>query len=190
MSKLPLNLPNSLTIARILGIPFCLYALFKDSGHTSSWQIGAWCGFFLIGLTDLLDGRLARARGSITDFGIFLDPVADKAAIGSAMVGLSLQGRLWWWVTILIMFREIAVTTLRLTVLRHGVIPASRGGKIKTLFQGFGVGFYILPLPHYLQIPRDIFMTIAILLTMTTGIDYFLGARRWISEQSTKGHAS
>ena len=84
-----------------------------------------------------------------------------------------MQGKLWWWVTILILVREVSVTILRLTVIKDGVIPASKGGKLKATFQGFGVGFYILPLPNWLHIPRDAFMAVAIYLTITTGYDYF-----------------
>jgi CDP-diacylglycerol--glycerol-3-phosphate 3-phosphatidyltransferase len=167
------NLPNSLTISRLIAVPFCCYALFKNGGDDSFWRIIAWIGFFLVGLTDFFDGKLARSRKQITSFGTFLDPVADKIAIGAAMVGLSMQGKLWWWVTILILAREISVTILRLTVIRGGVIPASKGGKLKAAFQGFGVGFYILPLPTWLSIPRDTFMAVAIILTITTGYDYF-----------------
>jgi len=167
------NLPNTLTISRLVAVPFCCYALFKNGGDDWTWQIIAWTGFFLVGLTDFLDGRIARSRKQITSFGTFLDPVADKVAIGAAMVGLSMQGKLWWWVTILILVREVSVTLLRLTVIKDGVIPASKGGKLKATFQGFGVGFYILPLPTWLHIPRDLFMAVAIYLTITTGYDYF-----------------
>ena len=168
-----LNLPNTLTISRLVAVPFCCYALFKNGGDDWVWQIIAWTGFFLVGLTDFLDGRIARSRQQITSFGTFLDPVADKVAIGAAMVGLSMQGKLWWWVTILILVREVSVTILRLTVIKEGVIPASKGGKLKAAFQGFGVGFYILPLPTWLHIPRDAFMAVAICLTIKTGYDYF-----------------
>ena len=89
------------------------------------------------------------------------------------MIGLSMLHKLWWAVTIIILAREISVTLLRLVVIKDGVIPASKGGKLKTLFQGFGIGFYILPLPSYLHIPRDLFMAVTILLTITTGYDYF-----------------
>lgn len=167
------NLPNTLTISRLVAVPFCCYALFKNGGDDSLWRVIAWIGFFLVGLTDFFDGKIARSRRQITSFGTFLDPVADKIAIGAAMVGLSMQGKLWWWVTILILVREVSVTILRLTVIRDGVIPASKGGKLKAAFQGFGVGFYILPLPTWLHIPRDAFMTVAIILTITTGYDYF-----------------
>ena len=167
------NLPNLLTILRILAVPFCAYALFKNGGDETSWQLIAWTGFFVVGLTDFFDGRIARSRKQITSLGTFLDPVADKIAIGTAMVGLSLLGKLWWVVTIIILGREIAVTILRLLVIKDGVIPASKGGKLKTFFQGFGIGFYILPLPSYLHLPRDLFMAVAVLLTLTSGFDYF-----------------
>ena len=167
------NLPNSLTVLRLLALPFCAYALFKNGGNDSTWRIIAWCGFFCVGLSDLMDGKLARARNQVTSFGTFLDPVADKAAIGTAMIGLSIQGRLWWWVTIVILFREVAVTVLRLAVIRGGVIPASKGGKLKTLMQGFGIGFYVLPLPHWLELPRNIFMAATVIITLITGYDYF-----------------
>jgi len=172
------NLPNSLTVLRLLALPFCAYALFKNGGNDSTWRIIAWCGFFFVGLTDLMDGKLARSRNQVTSFGTFLDPVADKAAIGTAMVGLSIQGRLWWWVTTVILFREIAVTVLRLVVIRGGVIPASKGGKLKTLMQGFGIGFYVLPLPHWLEFPRNIFMAATVIITLVTGYDYFSKAVR------------
>ena len=154
-------------------MPFCCYALFKNGGDDSLWRIIAWTGFFLTGLTDFFDGRIARSRKQITSLGTLLDPIADKVAIGAAMIGLSMQGKLWWWVTALILVREISVTILRLTVIKDGVIPASKGGKLKATFQGFGVGFYILPLPSWLHIPRDAFMAVAIYLTITTGYEYF-----------------
>ncbi|HEY4899123.1 MAG TPA: CDP-alcohol phosphatidyltransferase family protein, partial [Candidatus Nanopelagicaceae bacterium] len=111
-----INLPNTLTVVRLLALPFCAYALFKDGGDNSLWRVIAWTGFFFVGLTDLFDGRLARSRNQVTSFGTFLDPVADKAAIGTAMIGLSILGKLWWWVTIVILVREVAVTVLRLAV--------------------------------------------------------------------------
>jgi CDP-diacylglycerol--glycerol-3-phosphate 3-phosphatidyltransferase len=167
------NLPNSLTIIRIIALPWCAYALFKNGGNDHGWQYIAWASFFLIGLTDIFDGRLARSRKQVTSFGAFLDPVADKFAIGTAMVGLSIQHKFAWWVTFIILFREIGITILRLAVInKKGVIPASKGGKLKTFFTGFGIGFYILPLPQNLITPRDIFMGIGVVLTVLTGIDY------------------
>lgn len=168
-----LNLPNALTIFRILALPFCAYALFKNGGDDDSWRIIAFTLFFIVGLSDILDGKIARSRNQITEFGKLLDPIADKAMLATASIGASLLGMLSWWVTSIFLIRELAVTILRFAVIKNGVIPASKGAKLKTFFQNFGVGFYILPLPSYLDIPRDIFMAIAIYLTITTGVTYF-----------------
>ena len=167
------NLPNSLTIFRILALPFCAYALFKNGGEDDKWRIIAFILFFIVGLSDILDGKLARSRNQITEFGKLLDPIADKAMLATATVGASTLGLLSWWVTGIFLIREVAVTVLRFAVIKKGVIPASKGGKLKTFFQNFGVGFYILPLPSFLNTPRDLFMAIAIYLTIFTGVDYF-----------------
>jgi CDP-diacylglycerol--glycerol-3-phosphate 3-phosphatidyltransferase len=168
-----LNLPNALTIFRILALPFCAYALFKNGGEDDSWRIIAFILFFIVGLSDILDGKIARSRNQITEFGKLLDPIADKAMLATASIGASVLGMLSWWVTAIFLIREVAVTILRFAVIKNGVIPASKGAKLKTFFQSFGVGFYILPLPSYLNIPRDLFMAVAIYLTITTGVDYF-----------------
>ena len=168
-----LNLPNALTIFRILALPFCAYALFKNGGDDDSWRIIAFTLFFIVGLSDILDGKIARSRNQITEFGKLLDPIADKAMLATASIGASLLGMLSWWVTAIFLIREVAVTILRFTVIKKGVIPASKGAKLKTFFQNFSVGFYILPLPSYLNIPRDLFTAVAIYLTITTGVDYF-----------------
>jgi len=167
------NLPNSLTIFRIIALPFCAYALFKNGGNDNNWRIIAFILFFIVGLSDVLDGKLARSRNQITEFGKLLDPIADKAMLATAAIGTSMIGLLSWWVTAIFLIREIAVTILRFAVIKQGVIAASKGAKLKTFLQNFGVGFYILPLPTFLYLPRDIFMAAAILLTITTGFDYF-----------------
>jgi CDP-diacylglycerol--glycerol-3-phosphate 3-phosphatidyltransferase len=168
-----INLPNALTIFRILALPFCAYALFKNGGDDDSWRIIAFTLFFIVGLSDILDGKIARSRNQITEFGKLLDPIADKAMLATASIGASILDMLSWWVTAIFLIREIAVTILRFAVIKKGVIPASKGAKVKTFFQSFGVGFYILPLPAYLNLPRDIFMTVAIYLTISTGVTYF-----------------
>jgi CDP-diacylglycerol--glycerol-3-phosphate 3-phosphatidyltransferase len=168
-----LNLPNTLTIFRILALPFCAYALFKNGGEDDSWRIIAFTLFFIVGLSDILDGKIARSRNQITEFGKLLDPIADKAMLATASIGASILGMLSWWVTAIFLIREVAVTILRFAVIKKGVIPASKGAKVKTFFQSFGVGFYILPLPSYLNLPRDIFMAVAIYLTISTGVTYF-----------------
>jgi CDP-diacylglycerol--glycerol-3-phosphate 3-phosphatidyltransferase len=164
--------PNAITIARIALIPCGVYAIFKNGGDDTTWQIIAWCIYFTLGMSDLLDGHLARSTNQVSELGKFLDPVADKALIGSAMISLSILDRFPWWITIVILAREIGITLFRLAVIRGGVIPASRGGKIKTTFQSFGVGFFMLPMPESLYWFRDGFMAIAIILTIVTGFNY------------------
>lgn len=134
-------------------------------------------------MTDILDGHWARKSGRMTPLGAFLDPVADKALIGSAMISLAILDRFPWWIVIVILVREIGITIFRLLVIKDGVIPASKGGKVKTLMQNFGVSFYMLPIPEALFIPRDIFMGVAVLLTIWTGIDYIV---KWRESLSTR----
>lgn len=167
-----MNLPNALTVARILALPFCAWALFKNGGNDPDWQIISWLMFFAVGMTDVLDGRIARKRNQISAFGTLLDPIADKAFIATALIGLSLLDKMPWWVTIVILTREVGITLLRFAVIKRGIIAASKGGKIKSLIQNFSVGLYILPLPEYLFVPRDILLGVAIILTITSGFEY------------------
>lgn len=167
------NLPNALTILRILALPFCAWALLAENGESANLRILAWFAFFLVAMTDVIDGRLARSSNQITDFGELWDPIADKALLATAMISLNYLSLLPIWVTIIILGREIAVTLLRLVFLKWGVIPANRGGKLKTLSQNFAIGFFILPLPEYLFLPRDIFLGFAVFLTLYTGLKYF-----------------
>ncbi|MFE1785185.1 CDP-alcohol phosphatidyltransferase family protein, partial [Streptomyces sp. NPDC059506] len=120
----------------------------------------------------LFDGELARRYDLVTDFGKIADPIADKAIMGAALVGLSALGDLPWWVTSVILFREIGITAMRFWVIRHAVIPASRGGKLKTLTQGIAVGMYILVLTGPLATLRAWTMAAAVVLTVVTGADY------------------
>jgi CDP-diacylglycerol--glycerol-3-phosphate 3-phosphatidyltransferase len=167
------NLPNMLTIVRILALPFCAWALIAEQGENDDLRLLAWFLFFIIAMTDVIDGRLARASNQITDFGEFWDPVADKALIATALISLNYLNLLPVWVTIVILGREVAVTILRIAVIKDGVIPASKIGKLKTLVQNFSVGFYILPLPEILHLPRDLFLGVAIALTIYSGLKYF-----------------
>ena len=173
-----MNLPNSLTIFRILALPLCAGALLNEGGTDPRWQWIAWFSFFFVGLTDVLDGRIARNRNQVSQLGIILDPIADKAFIATALIGLSYLEKLPWWVTVIILSREVSVTVLRFAVLKREVISASKGGKFKTLIQNFSVGLYILPLPSSLFLPRDILLGIAIFLTLSTGFYYFRSALR------------
>jgi CDP-diacylglycerol--glycerol-3-phosphate 3-phosphatidyltransferase len=177
--KIPVFItPNTLTVARILLIPIGVYTLFYDGGDNPTFQLIAYLIFFILGMTDIVDGRWARRTNRITSLGTFLDPVADKALIGSAMISLSILDRFPWWITVVILTREIGITLFRLMVIKNGVIPASKGGKIKTLTQNFGVGFFILPLPAWLDWFKYGFISVAIILTVTTAYDYL---RSWYS---------
>jgi CDP-diacylglycerol---glycerol-3-phosphate 3-phosphatidyltransferase len=175
-----LNIANMLTGLRVLLVPVFLVALFVDGGTHTGWRLVAFAVFAVAALTDRLDGELARRRGLVTAFGTMVDPIADKALTGSALIGLSLLGLVPWWATVLIMGREIGVTMLRLWVLRHGVIPASRGGKAKTLIQAVAIGLYLLPLPDLVAVSvlRWTVLAAAIALTVVTGLDYVLRALR------------
>lgn len=139
-------------------------------------RIAACATFGVASATDFLDGELARRRGLITNFGKIADPIADKALTGSALVVLSSLGELPWWVTGVILFRELAVTGLRFWVISHGVIAASRGGKAKTLLQIVAIALYILPGP--LRIARELVMAAALVVTVLTGADYVVRAAR------------
>jgi CDP-diacylglycerol--glycerol-3-phosphate 3-phosphatidyltransferase len=173
-----LNVANVLTVSRLALVPVFLLTLFADGGHQVGWRLIATGVFAVASITDHLDGNIARSRGLVTDFGKIADPIADKALTGSALVGLSLLGELPWWITVVIAVREVGVTLLRFWVIRHGVIPASRGGKAKTLVQIFGIGFYLLPFPDWFNVVRWIVIGAAVVLTVVTGVDYVIRAIR------------
>jgi len=149
-------------------------------GHDLMWRVVASVLFAVAAITDRFDGELARRRGIVTSFGKIADPIADKALMGAGLVGLSILGILPWWVTVVIMGREIGVTLLRFWVLRFGVIPASRGGKLKTLVQTFAIGLFVLPLPEVpvVALVRWALMALALVLTVVTGVDYVVRALR------------
>jgi CDP-diacylglycerol--glycerol-3-phosphate 3-phosphatidyltransferase len=172
------NIANALTVLRLLLVPVFLVALFAAGGDSVGWRIVATVVFALASVTDRLDGDLARRLGLVTDFGKVVDPIADKALTGSALIGLSLLDLLPWWVTVLITGREVGVTVLRFWVIRHGVIPASRGGKTKTFAQAVAIGLYLLPLPPVLDPLRWAVMSVALMLTVVTGMDYVVRALR------------
>ncbi len=167
------NLPNALTVLRLVLVP--VFLLFLVEGGTGA-RIVAFFVFGVASVTDLLDGHLARRSGLITDFGKIADPIADKALTGSALITLSALGELAWWVTVVILVREVGVTVLRFWVIRHGVIAASRGGKIKTVLQIVAIGLYILPVD--IGWAKAAVMVAAVVVTVVTGIDYVARALR------------
>ena len=165
------NLPNALTMGRLLVVPFFALLLLFDGTSDGARLLAA--GLFVLAcLTDVVDGRLARSRGQVTDFGIMADPIADKALVGTALVGLSLLGALPWWATLVILGREIAVTVMRSALARHGMIPAGRGGKLKALSQNIAVALYLLPLDGALAELRLPALLVAVAATVLTGLDY------------------
>ena len=179
-----LNIANVLTGVRLLLVPVFLVVLFAEDGADPGWRLAATGVFALAAITDRFDGELARSRGLVTAFGTIADPIADKALTGAALIGLSVLAEVPWWVTIVIMGRELGITVLRFWVLRHGIIPASRGGKAKTLFQGLAIGLFLLPLPELIAsagavwVARWAVLGIAIALTVVTGMDYVVRAFR------------
>lgn len=180
-----LNIANVLTGVRLLLVPVFLAALLTEDGTSLGWRLTAFGVFAVAAITDRFDGQLARRRGLVTAFGTIADPIADKALTGAALIGLSIlfPELVPWWVTIVIMGREVGITLLRFVVLRHGIIPASWGGKAKTLVQTVAIGLYVLPLDLLgvsgpIEILRWTVLAVALVLTVVTGLDYVLRAAR------------
>lgn len=166
------NVANLLTMLRLLLVPGFVALMLADGGYDPAWRSVAWAAFAIAMITDLFDGHLARTYNLVTDFGKIADPIADKAIMGAALICLSALGDLPWWVTAVILGRELGITLLRFLVIRYGVIPASRGGKLKTLTQGVAVGMYVLALTGWLATLRFWVMAAAVVLTVVTGLDY------------------
>jgi CDP-diacylglycerol---glycerol-3-phosphate 3-phosphatidyltransferase len=171
------NLPNALTVLRLAVVPVFAVLLLQGShlqeaGPDDAGRYWATLVFVLAIITDRYDGMIARRTGQVTEFGKLADPIADKALTGTALIGLSILGLLPWWVTLVILVREVGVTVLRFWVIRHGVIAASRGGKLKTVVQALAIGLYILPLTGLLASARWWVMAAAVVLTVLTGLDY------------------
>jgi CDP-diacylglycerol---glycerol-3-phosphate 3-phosphatidyltransferase len=172
------NVANVLTAVRILLVPVFVVCLFAGG---TGWRLVALAAFCVASLTDFLDGKLARSRGLVTDFGKIADPVADKALTGAALISLTAAGELSAWVTVLILIREFGVTVLRLAVIRYGVIAASPGGKLKTLLQILAICLYVLPAslsPPAVVRVRAVVMGAAVVVTLVTGADYVVRAVR------------
>ena len=172
------NVANALTAVRIALVPVFAVLLLHGDGRMAGWRVAAFVAFAVASLTDRFDGELARRHGLVTDVGKIADPIADKALTGTALVGLSVLGELPWWVTILVLAREAGVTALRFAVIRHGVLPASRGGKLKTSLQVLAIGLYVLPLSGATHTLAEAIMAVAVVVTVVTGVDYAVRAAR------------
>jgi CDP-diacylglycerol--glycerol-3-phosphate 3-phosphatidyltransferase len=166
------NIANGLTLLRLLLVPLFVALLVAHGGHANGWRDAAFVAFAVACVTDLIDGDLARRHDLVTDVGKIADPIADKALTGAALLGLAALGDVPWWVTVVILARELGITALRVFVIRHGVIPASRGGKAKTLVQNIAIGLYLLPLTGAFASARFWVMGVALVLTVLTGADY------------------
>ena len=176
-----MNLPNVITLARIALAPVFIWVLFlfPAANAAERWIVVAL--FVLASATDGVDGALARKRNQVTDLGKLLDPIADKVLIGGALVALSLLGQVEWWITIVILVREVGITIYRLAVVRNRVIEASGGGKFKTIMQSVAVGFCLSPLSSYwwaLDLLQSGILYFAMILTVISGAEYILAARK------------
>ncbi len=176
------NVPNALTVGRILLVPLFGLLLVHDAGQDPGWRLAA-LGVFLVAIaTDRVDGELARRQNLVTDFGKVADPIADKALIGTAFVLLSVLGLLPWWVTVTILARELGITLLRFVVIRHGVMPASHGGKLKTVLQSVAISMLVFPtelwMPDWVAAVAWLVVAAALLVTVVTGVDYVVQAVR------------
>ena len=176
------NVPNALTVLRILMVPLFGWLLLAREGADPALRWAALVVFLVAMVTDSLDGYIARSRNLITDFGKIADPIADKALTGMAFIGLSVIGALWWWVTIVILVREWGITILRFFVIRHGVMPAGRGGKLKTVLQTVGLAVLIAPVTGVLWGIGVVAVAAALVVTVATGVDYVLKARALVSK--------
>ncbi len=187
-----LNIANVLTVVRILGVPVFGWLLLTEGGDSVALRLWAFVAFVLLMITDRIDGDLARKYNLVTNFGKVADPIADKALTGMAFVGLSIIGVLWWWVTIVVLVREWGITLMRFVVMKYGVMPASRGGKIKTALQAFALGGYVLPFEIWdtgftavLLWITHIAMALAVIVTLATAVDYVRQALKLRTEHNS-----
>lgn len=185
------NLPNIITVVRILLAPLFVWMLLADNGADGALRWWAAALFIVAIATDGVDGAIARKYNLVTDLGKLLDPIADKILTGGALVALSILGELWWWVTIVILVREVGITIFRFAVLSDRVIPASRGGKLKTILQSVAISLYLVPLwllfgdwVHWLN---AVVMALALIATVVTGFDYLRSA--WRDNRSKQSDA-
>ncbi|MER7332398.1 MULTISPECIES: CDP-diacylglycerol--glycerol-3-phosphate 3-phosphatidyltransferase [unclassified Micromonospora] len=173
-----LNAANALTALRLVLVPIFGASLVVSGMTHAGWQMAACLIFAVASVTDLVDGWIARRFALVTSVGKVADPIADKALTGAALLLLSWYDRLPWWVTAVILVRELGITALRFWVIRHGVIAASRGGKIKTALQILAITWYLWPMPAALAAVGPWIMAAAVGVTVVTGFDYVVQALR------------
>ena len=176
------NIANIVTVIRILLAPVFIVLLLEDAGKDGYLRYIAAILFVFAIVTDSVDGLLARQRNLVTDLGKLIDPIADKVLTGGALVGLSVLGEIPWWITIVILVREIGITVYRFIALRDRVIAASWLGKVKTVAQAVAISLCLFPfwqfLGHWVEWVNAIFLVIALVLTVISGVEYLFQAYR------------
>lgn len=192
----PRQLPNAITITRILCAPVFLWMLLADAGADGALRWWAAVLFIVAIATDGIDGYLARKHGIVTDLGKLLDPIADKALTGVAFVGLSILGELPWWITAVVLVREIGITVYRFIVVSDHVLAAAWMGKLKTVAQAVALSLALAPLASLVDSPvwdgavwwlNVITMTAAVVLTVASGIDYAVTEVRGARSKGSRG---
>ncbi|WP_167197261.1 CDP-diacylglycerol--glycerol-3-phosphate 3-phosphatidyltransferase [Brevibacterium pigmentatum] len=194
----PWNIPNALTVLRILMVPLFLVLLLADGGNDVTLRWWALIVFLLAMFTDFVDGYLARRNNLVTNFGKIADPIADKSLMAAALIGLAIIVELPWWVPVIILVREFGITVLRFFMIRIAVMPASRGGKIKTVLQTAAIGLFLLIFPLSAVVPSVVYvillvfawiiMTAAIVVTIVTGVDYCVQAAKLYKDAKNGGN--
>lgn len=191
------NVPNALTILRLIMVPIFGVLLLMHGGMDPTLRWWAFAIFLVAMFTDKLDGDIARKYNIVSNFGKLADPIADKALMAVAFIGLAIIQALPWWVPVVILVREIGITVLRMFMLKYEVMPASRGGKLKTVLQTVTVALYLAALPLSLITPAGFMfvyavlagmsLTLAVVVTLVTGVDYVLQARKIKAEAQKTG---
>ena len=179
-----MNLPNKLTTLRVIMIPFFVFFLLWQNGENRTFRMIALALFIIASLTDLLDGKIARKYNLVTNFGKFMDPLADKLLVCSALICLIELNALPAWMVIVIISREFIISGFRLIASDNGVvIAASYWGKFKTTFQMVSVVLLILDIPA-LACVTTICVWIALLLTIVSLVDYIYKNHKILTEGS------
>jgi CDP-diacylglycerol--glycerol-3-phosphate 3-phosphatidyltransferase len=169
---------NVVTVVRILAVPVLLVLLLAGDDPSPERRLVAAAAFLAAAATDRLDGVLARRSGTVTRFGVVADPIADKALLGGAFVAAAGLGWLAWWVVAVVVAREVTVTVVRFAVIRRGLMPATRGGKLKTVLQVVAAAAVILPLPAPLEPVVLVVVLVMVVVTVVTGVDIVVRALR------------
>ncbi|MCQ9367700.1 CDP-diacylglycerol--glycerol-3-phosphate 3-phosphatidyltransferase [Brevibacterium sp. 50QC2O2] len=191
------NVPNALTILRIIMVPIFIVVLLHDGGSDPIWRIWAFVVFVLAMVTDAIDGHVARKYNLITDFGKIADPIADKALTAAAFICLAIVGDMWWVIPVLVLVREFGITLLRFAIITYAVMPASKGGKLKTVLQTVALAMYLLLVPvaslqvgwltAVFTVVAVIVLTAAVVVTLVSGVDYCVQAYRLVRDAKAAG---